>query len=151
MIRKALLFLCLLAIASPVLAQRDAIEILRSDFRTNKTAALTDALDLTEAESAAFWPIYREYEGAYSKIGDKRIALIQQYAANYDTMTDVVTKDLVKQSFALQQERLNLLKKYCGKIEKGVSVKVAGRWMQCENAINSIVDAQIASELPLLK
>jgi len=151
MIRKALGFLCLLAIASPVLAQRDAIEILRSDFRTNKTAVLTDALDLNEAESAAFWPIYREYEAEYSKNGDKRLALIQEYAANYDTMTDETAKGLVKQSFALQEERIKLIKKYYGKVEKAVSVKVAARWAQAESAINSIVDAQIASELPLLK
>ena len=51
------------------------LEMLRADVRTQKVAAITQVLDLTDAESEAFWPVYREYELELSKIADKRIAL----------------------------------------------------------------------------
>jgi hypothetical protein len=37
-------------------------ELLRSDVRAEKVAIITEVMDFTEAEDAAFWPIYREYD-----------------------------------------------------------------------------------------
>lgn len=151
MLKKMLLIGCLLAVALPAFAQTDVVELLRSDLRTDKVAILTKALAMDEATSAAFWPIYREYEAELSAIGDARIANIKDYAANYESMTDEKTKELVKTSFSLHEQRTKLVKKYHGKVEKATSVRLAARWAQTEMALNSIIDAQIASELPLIK
>ena len=35
-------------------------ELLRSDVRTQKVAIITEVMGFTEAEDAAFWPVYRE-------------------------------------------------------------------------------------------
>ena len=52
--------------ALPLMAQSYTperyFELLRSDVRTAKVEILTEALDLSDAEAAAFWPVYREYE-----------------------------------------------------------------------------------------
>lgn len=151
MLKKMLLIGCLLAIALPAFAQTDVVELLRSDLRTDKVAILTKALAMDEATSATFWPIYREYEAELSTIGDARIANIKDYAANYESMTDEKTKELVKTSFSLHEQRTKLVKKYYGKFEKATSVRLAARWAQTEMALNSIIDAQIAAELPLIK
>ncbi len=151
MLKKILLVGCLLAVASSAFAQTDPVELMRSDIRTEKVAILTKALAMDEATSALFWPIYREYETELSKIGDARIANIKDYAANYDAMTDEKAKELVKSTFSLSEQRHNLLKKYYGKVEKATSTKLAARWAQSEMALNSLVDAQIALEMPLLK
>src|SRR5215472_18569082 len=37
-------------------------ELLRSDVRAQKVAILTEVMDFTDEESAAFWPIYRDYD-----------------------------------------------------------------------------------------
>lgn len=151
MLKKLLLIGCLLAIALPAFAQTDVVELLRSDLRTDKVAILTKALAMDEATSATFWPIYREYEAELSKIGDARVANIKDYAANYESMTDQKTKELVKTSFSLYEQRTKLVKKYYGKVEKATSTRLAARWAQCEMALNAVVDAQIATELPLIK
>src|SRR5262249_30442010 len=44
-------------------------ELLRSDVRAQKVAIITQVMDFTEAEDAAFWPIYREYDLEMSKLG----------------------------------------------------------------------------------
>ena len=65
-------------------------ELLRSDVRAQKVAILTEVLGLTEAEDAAFWPIYREYDLEMSRLGDERVALIEEYARSYSQMTDAI-------------------------------------------------------------
>ena len=37
-------------------------------------------MGFTEAEDAAFWPIYREFDAEMAKLGDERVGLIAEYA-----------------------------------------------------------------------
>jgi hypothetical protein len=140
----------LIAAAAPSFAQ-DPTELLRADLRAQKTAILTKALALDDTQSTAFWPIYREYESALVKINDETMSMIKDYATNYESMNNEVAKDLLKRAFKVREGRTKLLKKYTGKVEKSVSPIVAARWAQAEHAIQSAIDLQLASELPLMK
>jgi hypothetical protein len=146
-----MLVVVLACVAAPVFAQRDLIEIMRSDLRTEKTAIVSRAMQLTEAQAEAFWPVYKEYEAEFIKLNDERLVLIKDYAAVYDTMTDEAAKSLTDRSFKLQEARHKTLKKYVGKMGKALDPKVAARWGQVEMALSSVIDLQVASELPLLK
>ena len=148
MILATLMLVCL---AAPALAQNDLIELMRSDLRTEKMAIVTKAMQLTEEQSQLFWPVYKEYETAVMKLNDERLALIKDYAASYDTMTEDGAKDLINRAFKLQEGRNKTLKKYVGKMGKAVDMKTAARWAQVEQALGSAIDLQVASELPLLK
>jgi ribosome-binding ATPase YchF (GTP1/OBG family) len=144
--------LMLLALAAPVMAStNDLVELMRSDLRTNKRAIVTKAMQMDEASSAKFWPVYSEYETELTKLNDQRVTMIKDYAAAYNSMTDESAKDLIKRGFKLQESRTSLLKKYVGKMSKAVDVKTAARWAQVEHALDSAIDLQIASELPLLQ
>ncbi len=107
-------------------------------------------MQFTDAQSEAFWPLYREYELELGKLGDLRIALIKDYAMHYDGMTDEVATELVQRSFKIQEDRIKLQKKYYKKFEKALSSIDAARLMQVERQLNLLVDLQIASELPLV-
>ena len=142
------------ATAVPAQAQDDSkneqyMELMRQDLRTNKLAVMTEAMALTDAQGEVFWPIYRDYQTDLSKIGDKRIAMIKDYAENYENMTDEKAKELVKNWFGQQKGRLSLLEKTAKKVAKATDSVVAARFIQVENAVNMLVDLQIASELPL--
>jgi len=144
--------LMLLALAAPVMAStNDLVELMRSDLRTDKRMIVTKAMQMDEASSAKFWPVYSEYETELTKLNDQRVAMIKDYAAAYNSMTDESAKDLIKRGFKLQESRTSLLKKYVGKMSKAVDVKTAARWAQVEHALDSAIDLQIASELPLLQ
>jgi len=143
--------LMLVALAMPALAQNDLIEVMRSDLRTEKMAIVTKAMQLTEAQSEQFWPVYKEYEAELIKLNDGRVQLIKDYAANYDSMTDDMAKDLIKRGFKLQESRTKLLKNYVSKMSKAVDVKTAARWAQVEHALGAAIDLQIGADLPLLK
>jgi hypothetical protein len=143
--------LMLVVMAAPAMASRDLIELMRSDLRTEKRAIITQAMQLSEAQADKFWPVYSDYETELTKINDERVTLIKDYGASYNSMTDQTAKDLIKRGFKLQEARTSLLKKYVSKMEKAVDVKSAARWAQVEHAVDSAIDLQIASELPLVQ
>lgn len=126
------------------------LELIRSDLRTQKVALVTKALDLTKADGEKFWPIYREYDQKMSKIVDDRIANINAYAKNYDSMTNDKAADLVKTALEINRDRFDLQKKYYEKIAKATSTVVAARFLQVESLVNNLVDLQIGLQLPLI-
>jgi len=126
------------------------IELMRKDIRTEKSAIITAAMDFTEEEAAVFWPIYRDYEHEMEKLGDMRLAILRDYANNYETMTDQVAKDLVTRAFKVQEQRLKLDKQIWKKVSKELSPIRAARFFQVNGQINDLIDLQIASELPLV-
>jgi len=148
--RKYLLILFVFA-ATTIFAQEvdSFIELLRSDVNTQKKAIITEVMEFTEAEAAAFWPVYRNYELEQDKLGDARVALIKDYAANYETMVDAKAKELMDKAFKFQEERLKLRKKYFKEFSKIISPTKAAKWAQLENQITLLIDLQISSELPL--
>jgi len=125
------------------------IELLRSDMRTKKVEVLTEALQLTAAEGEKFWPIQREYETELAKIQDRRVAMLKDYEASFESMTDQKATEIMKTAFKLEDERNDLVKKYTGKISKAVSPRVAARFAQCEKFIQSLTDVAIRGEIPL--
>lgn len=144
-----------LAAGSPALAQADPaakyLELLRGDVRAEKIAILTEALDLTEAQGTAFWPIYREYDTELAALGDRRVEMVKKFVATYDVMTEEEAGAFARKWMALQEERMSLRHRYFGKVAKATSNKVAARFVQVENAVAMLIDLQIAAEAPLLK
>ncbi len=143
--------LAVVALAPVAVAQNSYIELLRSDIRTQKVALLTEALELTEAEAEAFWPIHRQYETELSSLGDDRLKLMKNYAETFATMTDEQAKGLAKDWFKLQEGQTALLKKYFKKFDKAISSKVAAKFIQIENQIGMLIDLQVAAETPLIQ
>ena len=148
-----LVLVCMVLMVGAALAQgpEQYIEMLRSDLKTERVAIITEAMDFTPEEGEVFWPIYREYELAASKIGDRRIALIKEFAANFDTMTDEVAEDLIKTSFKINEDTLKLEKKYIKKYMKVLPAKRVARYAQIDHRINMLIDIQIAASLPLFE
>jgi len=144
------LFLFIASIASAQEKFDKYIELLRQDLKADKVALLTEAMDLTGDASTKFWPIYRDYDHELSKVGDRRVALIKDYAATYTAMTNEKAKSITKNFFKNQKDRLDLMNKYSAKMEKTLDAITAAKFVQVESQIQSILDVQLASEMPLI-
>jgi hypothetical protein len=126
-------------------------ELLRSDVRAQKVAILTEVMDFTEAEDAAFWPIYREYDLEMAKLGDERTALIADYARQYSTLTDTVAAALASRALQLETRR-HELKANCYERVKGVlPARKALRFLQVEHQLMLLIDLQISASLPVVQ
>src|SRR5258705_6695314 len=140
--------------SATITATRDAnlsayVELLRSDLRAQKVAVITQIMEFTEEEDAKFWPVYREYEMEMAKINDDRIALIKDYAMNFDTLTDQAADRLALGALDLEGRRHALKAKYYERFKSGLHPKTAARFLQVENQILLLLDLQIASSLPI--
>jgi len=127
------------------------IELLRSDLRTGKVEIVKQAVPVEGAKADAFWPLYRKYQLDLDKIGDKRVALIKDYAAHYDSMTEAKAKTLATQALDLQSQRTNLLKSYFPQFTKVLGAIDAAKLLQVEYLIMAAIDLQLASEMPLIE
>src|SRR6185436_1818696 len=126
-------------------------ELLRSDVRAQKVVILTQLMNFTEAEDKAFWPIYREYDIEMAKLGDERIALIAEYAANYSALTDAVAEKLAAKALDLEARRQALKAKYFDRLKTALSPRTALRFLQIEQQLLLLIDLQISAALPIVK
>ncbi len=127
------------------------IESLRADLRADKVAIITEAMQLNDQESKAFWPVYRKYEADVAKVNDQRAALIKSYSDKFATMTDADAKSMIDQGINFESRRADLKKKYAKEFQKaGVSSLTLAKFLQLEHRLDLLVDMKIASELPSL-
>ncbi len=150
--------LLFLALANPLPAQQsmtvDAkreIDISRKMINDKRNTAIAFNMTFTQQEKEKFWPLYREYREAMAKVGDKRLAVLVDYADNIDTMTEKLAKKLMDRSFAVQKETISTKQKYAGKFSRILPETKVVRLMQIENRMDAMVDLKIAEGVPLME
>lgn len=128
------------------------LQLLRSDFNSAKVDIVNRIMRLSETDAKKFWPIYREYENEMAKQSVNRAELIAQFVQSHHdgTFDNPKAKDISRQWFKAQRERLDLLEKYHRKIEKALTPLQAGQFLQIENQLALFVDITIAGEVPLV-
>jgi len=127
------------------------IQLLRQDVRSQKKQIVAANMQLTDAEAEKFWPVYDQYTAEVTKLGDTRVALIKQYAQNYDTLTDAQANDLMQKWGGLEESVAQLRLKYIPNFEKVVSAKKTALFFQIDRRLNLIIDLQLASAIPLVQ
>jgi len=127
------------------------IQLLRQDVRSQKKQIVAANMQLTDAEAEKFWPVYDQYTAEVTKLGDTRVALIKQYAQNYDTLTDAQANDLMQKWGGLEESVAQLRLKYIPNFEKVVSAKKTALFFQIDRRLSLIIDLQLASAIPLVQ
>lgn len=132
-------------------SEDDYIEIVRDVLKTEKKAAIAEIMELSDTESAPFWELYNEYNFELSKVQNQRIALIKDFAASYESMTDEKADELWTGSLSFQAQALKLKKKYYKKFKKIMPAGKAAMYFQAENKIGAMVNASLAMEIPFIE
>jgi len=126
------------------------VELLRANLRENRKELMAQNMTLTADEATKFWPIFDQYRQEAIKPNDERWALIKEYAANYDTMTDAQAQDYLKRAAAVDQELLALRLKYVPAFQKVISAKKTALWYQIDRHIDLMINLQLSSIIPLV-
>ncbi|MCU0974997.1 MAG: hypothetical protein MUC71_01630 [Steroidobacteraceae bacterium] len=144
------------SIAQPV-AQPTDVEIMqaaqeaRAIVAADRKELVKAALDLTEQEAAAFWPVYDRYMADLGKARDRRVKLILDFAGSYDSMTDATANKLIDDALRYEQQVLDVRKKYVKQARKLLPATKAARFYQIENKLDAIGDFVLADEIPLIR
>jgi hypothetical protein len=126
------------------------IQLLRSDVQADKNKIIADTMQFTDAESTAFWPVYRDYTRDQQVIGDDRVRVIKDYLQNYDSLDDNKAKDMVQRMINIEDRTLNLREDYWPKFMKALGAKRAAKFYQVDNRLTLIINLQLADNIPLI-
>jgi len=108
-------------------------------------------MQLTESEAKTFWPVYEAYQKEFSKLKDREIQLIGDFAANYQTMSDDVAKNLLDDSLSIDSDYLKLRQSYLTKFRGVLSDTKVARFYQLESKINAVYEYELARKIPLVQ
>ena len=149
--KKLLLLIGLLFAGTTNFAQsNEYIEMARAILEQDTKEAIAEVMVLDDTQSKEFWVLVQEYEDLSYFVKDKRIALIKDYAKNYNNITNEKADDYANQFFAFKQEDLKLKKKYYKKMKKVIPAVEAAKFIQAINKIDDLVNAELALEIPLI-
>lgn len=140
-------------VAAPPLeitGQDRELDLFRSSLRMEKWQFVRQAMALNGEEEKKFLSQYNKYEADLKKLNDKRVAIIKDYAANFENMNDKKADELVKRSFEFRKQRNALLEKYYGKVAKATSKVIGARFLQVESVLQGAGDVAVGSEIPLM-
>jgi hypothetical protein len=124
--------------------------MLRADLRAQRKQITAQNMTLTADEATKFWPIFDQYRLEAIKANDERWALIKEYAASYNTMTDAQAQDYMKRSTAVDDQLLDLRMKYVPMVEKVISPKKTALWYQIDRRIDLLINLQLSAVIPMV-
>jgi len=127
------------------------LEILRDTIRANKKALVAANLDLTAEEKEKFWPVYDRYQKDLKAIHDRYLAIIQDYTASFETLTDEHAKKLLDDYLAVEAERVKLRTEYVKSFSETLPGRKVARFYQIENKMDAVLRYDLAATIPVVK
>lgn len=127
------------------------MQLLRKDLRAGKKQLVAANMNLSEAEAVKFWPVYDQYTVESMKLNDARVALVKEYAANYEKLTDAEAASLNKRSINIDESFTKLRQKYVPLVAKVLPGKKSALFFQIDKRLALLIDLQLASEIPMVE
>ena len=127
-----------------------AIQMLRQEVGKDRRDLVKANMLLTNSEAARFWPIYDEYRAEMNKVGDKRVKLITDFAANRDSMSEDEGMRLLKERLDIEKEKNDVRGDYVKKFNKELSARTTARFFQIDQKLDAAMEAALAAKIPLI-
>jgi len=127
-----------------------AIQMLRQEAGKDRRDIVKTNMLLTKSEAERFWPIYDEYRAEVSKLGDRRVKLISDYAASRDNMSEDEGNRILREMLDINKQKVELKESYVKKFEKQLSARTTARFFQIESKLDAVGDAALAVRIPLI-
>lgn len=138
------------ATASVAPPAADEFEMFRFSLQMDRQDFVKKGMGLNEEQEKKFLSVYYEYNVELKMLNEKRLAIIVDYANNFDHITNVKADELVKRMFEFRKQRSALLVKYYGKVSKATTKIIAARFLQVESVLQGASDVIIGSKIPLM-
>jgi hypothetical protein len=132
-------------------SNKEEVDFIQSIFGMEKKALVADFMQLDAAKQDAFWKLYDEYEVTRKVLGKKRIDLLANYAATYNSMSSEAADLWMKDIISLTTANDKLLVSYYKKIKKVTDPVTALKFYHVESYILTSIRQVIASELPYVE
>ncbi len=140
-----------LSMTSAALAQEaSGIEVARALVAAERKLIVATNVGLTDAEADAFWPVYNDYREAMRKVEDRRVNLLRELAAEFETLSGERAQEMLKTSMSIDEERIKIQRKHLKSFNKVLPLKKVVRYYQIESKLDTLIEADIAKSVPLV-
>jgi hypothetical protein len=159
-LNRLLLLVALALIAAPVIQAQENrsatvsdqdLQLMRKDLRSMKKQIVAANMQLTDTEAEKFWPVYDQYTAETIKLYDARYAVIKDYAATFQNLSDAQAESLAKRWGDLDAAVVQLRQKYFSSFLKVAGGKKTALFFQIDRRLALMIDLQLASEIPLVQ
>lgn len=151
---KTLLILTLTLLVIPISmsaqSNMEEVDYIQSIFGMEKKAIVADFIELDGAAKDAFWTLYDQYETERKELGKRRLALLNDYAKNYDNLTDEKIDELAGSSNKQAGLDQGLRYKYYKKLKKEAGAKAAAQFYQIEGYFTAAIRISILESIPFI-
>jgi hypothetical protein len=126
------------------------VSILLSAIRANRKALVAINLQLTDEESAKFWPVYDRYQKDINELGDRLVSLIGDYTASFSDMTNDKAMKIVDDYLTIDAERVKVKRSYVEEFARILPGRKVARFYQIENKMDAVLRFDLASTIPVI-
>jgi hypothetical protein len=147
---KLTLALLIIPISISAQSNKEEVDYIQSIFGMEKKSIVADFIELEGPAKDSFWSLYDAYETERKELGKRRLALLNDYAENYDGMTDEKIIELAKSSNKQVRMDEDLRYKYFNKINKASGAKAAAQFYQIEGYFNAAIRMSILESIPFI-
>ena len=156
MMRLVTAFAVVAGLALPAIAQTTGttnMDILRQKIKADKRLVVAANLKLTDAEGAAFWPVYDAYQKDLQQVNQRLAAVVLAYADAYNKgpVANDMAKKLLDDAMAVDDAEGKLKASYVPKILATLPATKAARYIQIENKIRAAIRYELAEGIPLVE
>ncbi len=128
----------------------EEVDLFQAAFGMAKKDIVSAFVTPSASQSDAFWALYDEYETQRKVLGKERIALLEEYAEKYESLTAEQADDWTTKVMALQKKTDKLIQSYYKKV-KGISDGiVATQFYQIEGYILTGIRMELLDEIPFV-
>jgi hypothetical protein len=124
--------------------------VLLDTIRANRKALVGVNLQLSPEEAAKFWPLYDRYQKEISAIGDRVIAIVDDYTASFRDLTNDKALQLMESYLAAEAERLQVRRSYLAEFAKILPGRTVARFYQIENKMDAVLRYDLAATIPVV-
>lgn len=146
---KILIILILLAPA-PLIAETVSKIDVEKIF-AEKKALIKEAMQLSEKESAVFWPLYDDHEKIEIKIFKKRSEHIRRYIHESKNLSDKKAESLINEYLQIEAEALSSKRAMVKNFSDKLPPKKVYQYFVLEELLEAGFFSQIAENLPEIK
>ena len=127
-----------------------AIEVARAGSRAERANIIGRAMNFSDKDASAFWPVYRQYEYERSKLDDSRVVVMKEYSEKYPNLTDAEAKAMAERMFEFDSRLAALKKTYFKKFNKVLPALTVTKFFQLDRRIDLLADMNLETSLPPL-
>ena len=150
---KKLFLIVFVALSTGVFAQtteKEDLDVIQGIYGKSKKELAVAYMAIPEAQAAAFWAIYDQFEAERKALGQAKVAIINDYAANYANLTDESADKIAKAGLKNNLDYQKLFAKYYDKYKKAVGSIKAAKIIQFENYMQTTVQSEIQDAIPFI-